>query len=112
MYRDRLLNLGGFSFSFKGALWTLGAIAWTVGLFDRLISIFVDGHIVTQEIFQLLIITAVLISWFYLKPSSRLKGNFSTGIDEIINLEAKNNIQPSPIPVKHTENQHDTLNPH
>lgn len=87
MYRDRLLNFGGFSFSFKGGIWLLGALAWSVGLFDRIISILSDRHIVTQEILQLILLTTVLVSWFYLKPSSRLSGDFSTQIDEIINLE-------------------------
>ncbi|GFE70167.1 hypothetical protein [Chroococcus sp. FPU101] len=71
---------------------------------DRLISIFIDGHLIAPEILQLLVITAVLISWFYLKPSSRINGNFATGIDEIINLE------PSLVPIKHDDI--DSINPH
>ncbi|PSF36248.1 hypothetical protein C7H19_13655 [Aphanothece hegewaldii CCALA 016] len=110
MYKDKLLNFGGFSFSFKGGLWLLGALAWSVGLVDRIISILLDGHIVSQEILQLIIITAVLVSWFYLKPSSRLSGDFSTGIDEIINLESRNNLEPSLVTIKHDDRP--SINPH
>lgn len=95
MYKDRLLNFGGFSFSFKGGIWLLGALAWSLGLLDRIIFTLSDGHIVTQEVLQLILLTAVLVSWFYLKPSSRLSGKFPTEIDEIINLESRKEIVDS-----------------
>lgn len=110
MYKDRLLNLGGLSFSFKGVIWSLCALALSVGLLDRIIAIFQDGHLIASKLLQLLVITAILISWFSLKPSSRLNGNFATGIDEIINLEAKNNLEHSLIPIKHDDI--DSINPH
>jgi hypothetical protein len=104
MYRDRLLNFGGFSFSFKSGIWLLGALAWSLGLLDRIISTFSDGHIVAKEVLQLILLTAVLISWFYLKPSSRLSGKFPTEIDEIINLESQDKIEPSLFKIKHDDN--------
>jgi hypothetical protein len=85
MYKDRLFKIGCLSFSFKGGIWFSSTLAWSAGLLDRLLSTLSDGRIVTGEILQLAIVTAVLVSWFYLKPASQPRGDLFRGIDEMLN---------------------------
>ena len=68
MKRNQSLELSVSIAKFRNSIWSFGIPTWLVGITDRSIAAFADGHLSFIEILQLFTTSFFFISWLFLKP--------------------------------------------